>query len=62
MSPFKNTHLACLSQGRNRTFCNIQHLIYADENIIICSSSKKKEAYELIDGSQWSGDLILSFI
>lgn len=58
----KNNHLTHLSWRRNSTFCIVQHLIYADQNIIICSGSKKKEASELIDGSQRSGDLIHSFI
>lgn len=51
-----------MSWERNRTFCNIQRQIYSDQNIIICSSRKKKEASDLIDGSQWSRDLIISFI
>lgn len=39
----------------------MQILIYVDQNIIICSSSKKRVASDLIDGSQRSRDLILSF-
>lgn len=55
MSPFKSKRLTWVCHGEVQ-------LIYADQNIIICASCKKREPSELIDGSQWSTDLILPLI
>lgn len=46
--------------GRGRMFFYVQHVIYADQNIIICSPSKKKESFEQTDGSHRSTDLLHS--